>query len=91
MNHLTEIVRLTDKVNATINQGTVAGCVLVGVNTLSFMLIADNVTPVPLAVAFLLISVASQLALAAVTWLRVKTIWAQRRLVFAEMMKPRSE
>ena len=91
MNHLTEIVRLTDKVNATINQGTVAGCVLVGVNTLSFMLIADNVTLIPLTVAFLLISVASQLALATVTWLRVKTIWAQRRRVFAEMMKHQAE
>lgn len=85
MTHISEIIRLTDKANATIDQGTAAGCVIVCINTLSFMLIADGVVPVPLAVAFLLISVASQLVLAAVTWLRLQTIWARRQQVFEEL------
>jgi hypothetical protein len=66
---LNEIVRIGNEVDATINQGMVAGTVLCVTNTLFFLVIADDAVPVALALAYLVISVASQFAIGGVTWM----------------------
>ena len=86
MSNVEEIVRLSEKANAVINQGIAAGWVLGGINALADVAIVEKAAGAKMIVACLLVILASQGVVAAITWLRLRKIWAQRRQVFDEMI-----